>query len=96
MTDPWPGYLFTRAECTLSHRGPEGPNEDFGSCTQCGAISWELRPEGQTYGHHLPDCALPNRHERYCVSGGNGHPSAALIRGYWPGDHAALDDNPTS
>lgn len=93
MVKPWLGFLFTRADCPEVHRGPEGPNEDFGSCQHCGDINWELRPEGQTYGHHLPDCSLPNRHASYCVGDGDGHPPAALIRGYWPGDHAVIDDS---
>jgi hypothetical protein len=87
MTNPintWPGYPYPFAHCPIPHRWPEGPNEDTGPCAGCGSLSWELRPEGQTFGHHDADCALPARHESYCVGGGDGHPPAALIRGYWP------------
>jgi hypothetical protein len=80
--DPFPAY--TRATCPRPHRWPEGPNEDMGSCPLCWSGTWELRPEGETYGHHLPDCSLPRRHERNCVGGGAGHPPAAKIRGYRP------------
>lgn len=66
------------------HRGPEGPNEDLDLCRHCMSPSHRLRPEGETYGHHLPDCSLPLRHPSYCRPGGAGHPPAALIRGYWP------------
>ena len=54
------------------------------TCPECWALSYELRPEGQTYGDHLPDCALPLRHESFCKPGGAGHPRAPKIRGYWP------------
>lgn len=67
------------------HRRPEGPNEDVDQCLQCGSLSWCLRPEGETYGEHLPDCSLPLRHESHCRPGGAGHPAATKIRGYWPG-----------
>lgn len=66
------------------HRGPQGPNEDLSQCAACWAPSWELRPPGETYGTHLPDCSLPARHESYCQPGGAGHPAAPRIRGYWP------------
>lgn len=66
------------------HRGPEGPNEDLDQCTVCWSLSHCMRPEGETYGHHLPDCSLPVRHESHCRPGGSGHPPAPLIRGYWP------------
>lgn len=69
--------------CDRDHRYPEGPNEDVGVC-ECGRVTWELRPEGQTFGYHLPDCSLPLRHVSYCRPGGDGHPPAPLIRGYWP------------
>lgn len=78
-----PLYPHTRANCPRPHRFPEGPNEDLGCCPECGGISWELRPEGQTYGYHDTDCSLPNRHEGHCVGGGAGHPAAAKIRGYF-------------
>lgn len=67
-----------------SHRWPEGPNEDVGVCPHCWMGTWEMRPDGETYGDHLPDCSLPRRHESHCVPGGQGHPRAATIRGYWP------------
>ena len=63
------------------HRPPEGPNEDVGACPVCGAMSFELRPEGETYGEHLPDCSLPVRHESYCQPGGEGHPPSRVVRG---------------
>lgn len=86
-TDWWlPSYTYRREDCpNRPHRAPEGPNEDMGNCPECGALSWELRPEGETYGDHRADCALPLRHPSYCVPGGNGHPRAPKIRGYWPG-----------
>lgn len=72
-------------ECPLGpHRPPQGPNEDIGVCGTCWSPTWRLRPEGETYGVHLPDCSLPVRHESYCQPGGSGHPPAAKIRGYWP------------
>lgn len=67
------------------HRLPAGPNEDIAQCRRCWSPTWELRPEGETYGWHLADCSLPLRHESYCQPGGVGHPPAAVIRGYWPG-----------
>lgn len=63
------------------HRGPEGPNEDIGQCSKCGGLSFSMRPEGETFGRHWPDCSLPNRHEGECVGGGTGHPDAPKIRG---------------
>jgi hypothetical protein len=66
------------------HRGPQGPNEDMSVCPTCWSPSYQLRPPGETYGRHLPDCSLPLRHESYCQPGGSGHPAAPVIRGYWP------------
>jgi hypothetical protein len=66
------------------HRPPQGPNEDLAQCPTCWGLSHEMRPDGETYGDHLPDCSLPRRHEGYCQPGGPGHPTAAKIRGYWP------------
>jgi hypothetical protein len=40
-----------------------------------------LRPEGETFGHHLPDCALPVRHPGCGQPGGHGHAPAPVIRG---------------
>jgi hypothetical protein len=70
------------------HRPPRGPNEDVARCPKCGGLSYEMRPEYETYGEHLADCSLPRRHEGYCQPGGSGHPSAAVIRGYWPDPNA--------
>lgn len=67
------------------HRFPEGPNEDVSVCPTCWSPTYELRPDGETYGDHLQDCSLPRRHQSYCQPGGAGHPRAATIRGYWPG-----------
>jgi hypothetical protein len=66
------------------HRDPQGPNEDLSACPACGALTYELRPEGETYGDHLPDCSLPQRHESHCQPGGAGHPTAPVICGFWP------------
>lgn len=63
------------------HRGPQGPNEDLSQCSTCWEPSYSMRPEGETYGTHLPDCSLPPRHESFCEPGGAGHPVAARIRG---------------
>lgn len=74
-----------QAECPdAPHRPPQGPNEDVAQCGRCWGLSHAMRPDGETYGHHLPDCRLPRRHESYCEPGGSGHPPAAVIRGYWP------------
>jgi hypothetical protein len=76
-----------QSECSRApHRGPEGPNEDMSQCPQCWGFSWELRPEGETYGRHADDCSLPVRHESYCQPGGQGHPDAPKLRGYFPGE----------
>ena len=66
------------------HREPRGPCEDISQCGLCGAITFALRPEGETYGFHEPDCSLPLLHENFCVGGGSGHPPGK-VRGYWPG-----------
>lgn len=63
------------------HRGPEGVNEDIATCFRCNSFSYSMRPEGETWGNHLPDCSLPVRHESYCVGGGTGHPPSKEIRG---------------
>lgn len=65
------------------HRGPEGPNEDLDQCFYCWGISYAMRPEEETFGLHLDDCSLPERHESFCKPGGAGHPRAPIIRGYW-------------
>lgn len=71
----------TTPECG-PHRAPEGPCEDIGQCNTCKRPTFAMRPPGECYGHHAPDCSLPERHERGCVGGGNGHPTKVL-RG-WP------------
>lgn len=73
------------APCRGTHRPPEGPNEDMDQCPRCGSLSHTMRPVGETYGWHLKDCSLPERHESSCQPGGAGHPDAPLIRGFWPG-----------
>jgi hypothetical protein len=74
----WPPIPL--ADCG-PHRGPEGPSEDIAQCWTCWSMSYAMRPERETWGHHLPDCSLPIRHESYCKPGGTGHPDAAVIRG---------------
>lgn len=71
------------------HRGAAGPNEDISQCWACGSVSFSLRPEGETFGDHLADCALSLRHEGYCASGGDGHAAAAHRRGYFGPDDEA-------
>jgi len=69
-------------ECpNAPHRGPEGPNEDMAQCGFCWAPTYALRPWGETFGEHLPDCSLPVWHESYCQPGGSGHPPARSVRG---------------
>lgn len=63
------------------HREPQGPNEDIAQCGRCGAPTWSLRPDGEEFGGHLPDCSLPRRHTGYCTPGGNGHPEPRVRRG---------------
>ena len=75
-----------RPQCPDSpHRGPQGPNEDLAQCPTCLAPSWAMRPDGEVIGLHLDDCSLLNRHEGHCVGGGEGHPPADVVRGFWPG-----------
>ena len=71
------------------HRGPEGPNEDLGQCPKCLMPSWSKRPEGETFGCHLPDCSLPVDHESFCVGGGSGHPPSRKVRGLMSREHAS-------
>jgi hypothetical protein len=73
------------------HRGPEGPNEDLSQCFWCGSVSYAMRPWGETMGWHADDCSLPIWHEGHCAPGGNGHPAAPTIRGYWPSDPRSPD-----
>lgn len=63
------------------HRGPQGPNEDLAQCPFCASPSYSMRPVGETFGDHLPDCSLPYWHESYCVGGGSGHPASRVVRG---------------
>lgn len=63
------------------HRRPEGPCEDVAVCPRCLMLSWSMRPPGECFGHHAPDCSLPERHESFCAPGGAGHPTGHL-RGY--------------
>jgi hypothetical protein len=65
------------------HRAPEGPNEDLAQCPRCWSPTYAMRREGETYGEHLPDCSLPQRHESYCRPGGAGHPRSSTVRSYW-------------
>jgi hypothetical protein len=79
--DFW-SYADRPQDCpNAPHRGPQGPNEDISSCWLCAGPSWALRPEGETFGRHAPDCSLAERHPGYCVGGGTGHPDAEVIRG---------------
>jgi len=79
------GIVITEAACASGpHRGPAGPNEDLDQCGFCWSVSYVLRPEGETYGLHLPDCSLSERHEGHCAPGGSGHPRATTIAGYFP------------
>lgn len=73
-------------QCDDIHRHPEGPNEDIAICPKCWSPTYTLRPEGETFGWHSPDCSLPMRHESYCKPGGNGHPlpDGHTVRGYFP------------
>lgn len=63
------------------HRGPQGPNEDVAQCTYCGRPTYSMRPAGETFGDHLPDCSLPIGHKGYCQPGGAGHPRAKVVHG---------------
>lgn len=77
----WP-YAERPDECpNAPHRGPQGPNEDLAQCGLCLMPSYSMRPAGETFGEHLPDCSLPIGHPSYCEPGGNGHPRAEVVRG---------------
>lgn len=88
----WDTWLWTdreeesnardRERCNGQHRGPEGPNEDIGQCSDCGGISYVRRPSNEQSGLHLDDCSLPIHHESYCVGGGAGHAPLEVVRGY--------------
>ena len=56
----------TRPHRPHKNDGPQGPNEDVGQCPRCLAIIGRLRPEGDTFGGHTPDCSLPFRHTGFC------------------------------
>lgn len=85
---PFPPFGTTVPCPDGPHRGPQGPNEDLAQCHTCWSVNYALRPDGETYGDHLPDCSLPLRHGGYCVPGGTGHPPSEHVRGYWPEDGA--------
>jgi hypothetical protein len=72
-------------DCTEDHPEIAGPNMDMGQCGQCWTPIGVMRPEGETYGWHADDCALPLRHPGYCEHGGSGHlvPAGEKIRGYF-------------
>lgn len=81
-THSWGEYASNPDACPRGpHRGPQGPNEDLAQCALCLMPDHAMRPEGETFGRHLPDCSLPASHEGYCEPGGSGHPDAAVIRG---------------
>ncbi len=81
-TPSWPFDRVAPSQRPRSpHRGPTGPNEDMARCVFCGSPSWQMRPWGETFGLHEPDCSLPIWHKSYCVPGGNGHPAAPVVRG---------------
>lgn len=64
------------------HGFPQGPNEDMGGfCMKSGQGIRTMRPDGETFGDHLPDCLLSIKHPGYCEGGGKGHTSARTIRG---------------
>lgn len=65
----------------LPRRLPEGPCEDVGQCQKCRRLMPVLRPDGECYGHHAPDCSLPERHYGICVGGGSGHRTTKLRGG---------------
>ena len=54
----WPWQIESK-DCTETHRGPQGPNEDLSQCWQCGTPTYRLRPVGETFGEHQADCSLP-------------------------------------
>lgn len=75
--------LIPWSECTADHSGPAGPNEDIASCPTCWGPMGVLRPDGESFGWHIPDCSLEMRHRGYCIGGGTGHviPDGWKIRG---------------
>lgn len=82
--------LWERVCPRWPHRGPEGPNEDLAQCGWCLGPDHSMRPANETYGLHLDDCSLPLDHEGSCVGGGQGHPPAEVIRGWWPDMEAEI------
>ena len=77
-------------DCTEDHPPIAGPNMDMGQCGQCWMPVGVMRPEGETFGWHVDDCALPLRHPGLCAHGGEGHaiPEGVRIRGYFGPDSA--------
>lgn len=63
------------------HRGPQGPNEDVGQCWRCFMPIGVMRPTGEEFGGHIPDCSLEQGHPGYCAPGGSGHPAPRVPRG---------------
>ena len=74
--------MFNFKNCQLTHRPPQGPNEDIGACS-CGMPAFAPRPKNETIGWHADDCSLDIDHPGYCVGGGKGHkiPKGHTIRG---------------
>ena len=50
---------ISMADCDEDHSGPQGVNEDIGSCPKCWGPVGVLRPDGESFGWHLDDCSLP-------------------------------------
>lgn len=73
----WP---LVPMECPAVHPKVEGPCVDIAQCQQCGTPMGVLRPPGETWGRHIDDCCLPERHYGYCLPGGKGHP-VGKVRG---------------
>lgn len=65
------------------HGVPMGPNEDLGQCGICHMPIAVLRPYGDSFGWHTPDCSLRMLHAGRCVGGGRGHevPEGWVVRG---------------
>lgn len=83
----WTGWFSTNPSACPDgpHRPPMGPNEDIAQCWRCGMPTFCMRPANETIGMHADACSLPVDHQGYCESGGEGHPPAEVVRGYWPG-----------
>lgn len=76
------GDQLEEGQCERVHREPAGPCEDLAMCEACGKPTFFMRPAGECFGHHAEDCSLPERHEGFCVGGGQGH-ETKVLRG-WP------------